>query len=573
MRQTSPTDEPGSVVTASTPAPRSRLRVSVVAPTFNPGPQFDDLVASLLAQSLSPDQFEVLFCDDGSDEATQQRLTALEDAHPHFRVLRLPHSGWPGAPRNAGIEQARGDYLYFCDDDDRLSSEALERLCDYADEHGSDVVLGMLVGVGRWLNMQVFQRDIPHARLGVDPLLNFLTPHKLFRTAFIHEHGIRYPSGKVRLEDHQFSLQAYFEATTCSIYSSYPCYYWTVRRDRRSISSTRIDPTVYFRDMVQVLELVERHTNPSHYRDSLLQHWYRGKVLGRLSGSRVTRYPVEHRDNLIAAMRPLLERWFPPRIDALLTFPYRLRSALLRADDADGLVALGSVDGGLTCHVRATSVRWTADHRLEVDVYALVRLADGSHLRFEEVPRGDGGPPRQVWRPPVPIVPEVLTDEVMDASSDLAGDSIQVFLRDLVDQAIYPLGEAVPGARTTFTVDPRTARFGRPISRRSELLVEVHRAGWVFRRRIRVDESVLAKGAEVATRLGQRRLSLAQDKNENVLILTATRSAAAQHPAVGFLKETLPPPALQAARQVRRRLPVLGRSASRLRRALRRPGA
>ena len=526
-------------------------------PTHDPGPHFDDLLASLLRQSLPTEQYEVLLCDDGSDEATQERLTAIEAAYaPHVRALRLPHTGWPGGPRNAGIDEARGRYLYFCDDDDRLHPRALERLCDYADEHSSDVVLGMLVGVGRWLNMTVFLRDVPHARIGVDPLLTFLTPHKLFRTDFIRSHGIRYPVGKVRLEDHRFVLQAYLQATVCSIYSSYPCYYWVVREDRPSISSRGIDPDAYYRDLVEVLDLVERHTNPSPYRDSLLQHWYRGKVLGRLGGPRVTRYSPERWDRLLTAIRPLLEERFPPRLDPLLVFPYRLRSALLRADHVPGMVALGALEGELTCPVRARGIRWERG-LLHVDVEAGVRFVDGTPLHFEEVPGADGEPPRQVWRPPRPIAPEVLTDEVLDATDDLAQDSIQVFLRDLTDQAIYPLTERRPGLRTTFVLDPRRARFGRPLRRRSELLVQVHHAGWRFRRRIRVDDEVLPPGEQLETVTRRQRLRLAQDRRENVLILTARRlpppepapppPSVVRHPAVRVFRAVLP-------RAVRRRL-------------------
>ena len=72
------------------------VRLSVVVPVHNPGPHLDDLVASLLRQSLPPAEFEVLFCDDGSDEVALQRLAAATAGRPQLRVLELEHSGWPG---------------------------------------------------------------------------------------------------------------------------------------------------------------------------------------------------------------------------------------------------------------------------------------------------------------------------------------------------------------------------------------------------------------------------------------------------------------------------------------------
>ena len=66
-QQQTPTHEAAS---ASSP-----VRVSVVIPVFRPDASFDDLIASLDAQTLPQDRFEVLLCDDGSGPETQERLT------------------------------------------------------------------------------------------------------------------------------------------------------------------------------------------------------------------------------------------------------------------------------------------------------------------------------------------------------------------------------------------------------------------------------------------------------------------------------------------------------------------
>ena len=113
-----------------------------------------------------------------------------------MRVLTLPHCGWPGTPRNHGIDAARGRYVFFADQDDSLFDGALENLCDFADEHSSDVVVGKVVGIGRQIPRRIFRRDIPRAALGEDPLLELLTPHKLFRTVFLRENDIRFPDGQ-----------------------------------------------------------------------------------------------------------------------------------------------------------------------------------------------------------------------------------------------------------------------------------------------------------------------------------------------------------------------------------------
>jgi glycosyltransferase involved in cell wall biosynthesis len=72
-------------------------------------------------------------------------------------VLKLEHVGWPGSPRNVGIDTAQGKYVFFCDHDDSFGDEALQRLTDYAEQNTSDVVIGKLTGVGRVLPRGIFR--------------------------------------------------------------------------------------------------------------------------------------------------------------------------------------------------------------------------------------------------------------------------------------------------------------------------------------------------------------------------------------------------------------------------------
>lgn len=85
---------------------------SVVIPTYNRAQLLARTVRAFLAQDGVP--FEVIVVDDGSTDATPEVLAGFRD--PRLRVLRQPNAGLASA-RNAGLLQARGQYVLFNDDD------------------------------------------------------------------------------------------------------------------------------------------------------------------------------------------------------------------------------------------------------------------------------------------------------------------------------------------------------------------------------------------------------------------------------------------------------------------------
>ena len=486
---------------------RAATRMSVIVPVYNPGAGFDDLIGSLDRQTLPQDEFEVLLCDDGSDESTRRRLADAAAERPNMRVLSLEHTGWPGTPRNHGIEAARGTYVYFVDQDDWLFERALERLCDYGDAHASDVVVGKEVGIGRALPGRIFQRDIPRAVLGKDPLLEMLTPHKVFRLSFLRDNGIRFPDGKVRLEDHLFVMQAYFAAKTISILASEPCYAWV--KSKGSASAARIDPETYFPHLETVLDLVEANTTPGRTRDTLLRHWYRGKILNRLAPRRMARYPDEYRERFLDTVIPIAQRRFGPGVEAGLPFPLRVRSALLRAGRRDGLLRLAEFEEGIECRADLTSAQWTRGGKLKLRIRTRF-LRDGQDaLVFEPrepagvdaadaadaagardgadavgaEDRADAASGRPViWRPPAFLDLDALPVEVRDASRDLRRDRVDLLVRDRGDGTVRSLpGRAQRDvSRATVIVDPLHAAGAGEVAVEGQLMVRVRHAGWTF---------------------------------------------------------------------------------------------
>ena len=133
--------------------------VSVIVPVYNPGRDIDDCIDSLLGQSMPAGELELIFVDDGSTDGTPARLDALAAEHPHVNVVHIPNSGWPGRPRNIGIDMARGEFVYFVDNDDWLEPDAIERMHATAVRDGADIVIGKVVGHDRKVPARAVPRE------------------------------------------------------------------------------------------------------------------------------------------------------------------------------------------------------------------------------------------------------------------------------------------------------------------------------------------------------------------------------------------------------------------------------
>lgn len=96
--------------------------VSIILPVFNRLQFLRAAVASAFGQTFA--DWELVIADDGSTEATREYLRELA-RHPRVRVMWLPHSGNPGAVRNAALREATGEFVAFLDSDDEWLPDKL----------------------------------------------------------------------------------------------------------------------------------------------------------------------------------------------------------------------------------------------------------------------------------------------------------------------------------------------------------------------------------------------------------------------------------------------------------------
>ncbi len=102
----------------------SHVMVSVIIPTYN---RKDDLSKAIRSvQKQTERNIEILVCDDGSTDGTKESVDEIIKKDARVRYFDCGHNGRPAIPRNVGIENSKGEWLAFLDDDDVWNPTKLE---------------------------------------------------------------------------------------------------------------------------------------------------------------------------------------------------------------------------------------------------------------------------------------------------------------------------------------------------------------------------------------------------------------------------------------------------------------
>ncbi|MEU1851915.1 glycosyltransferase family A protein [Streptomyces sp. NPDC019990] len=223
------------------------LEVAVVVIGYDDAAHVTDAVRSALAQG--PAVREVVAVDDCSTDGSAGLLNRLAASERRLRVIRRRvNSGGCGTPRNTGLAAVTSPYVMFLDSDDALPPGAVDALLAAATGAHAEVASGLCVRrelpSGREVPWQArlytHHAVVPHPARRPGLVHDTLCVNKLYRTAFLREHGIRFPEGRFPYEDVVFTARVLAAAPRIALVPD-RVYVWHVRRsaERLSISLDR----------------------------------------------------------------------------------------------------------------------------------------------------------------------------------------------------------------------------------------------------------------------------------------------------------------------------------------------
>ncbi|MGV9422405.1 glycosyltransferase family 2 protein [Streptomyces sp. NPDC003674] len=249
--------------------------VSVVVAVYNTMPYLTECLESLVGQSIGRDRLEIVAVDDGSTDDSGRELDRFAERYPGtVKVIHQANSGGPAAPSNRALDVATGRYVYFVGSDDHLGPQALERMVACADEQGSDVVVGKMVGTnGRYVHQALYKKNDPDVRLVGSALPWTLANTKLFRRELVERHKMRFPEHLPVGSDQPFTIEACVRARKISVVADYTCYYAVKRGDAGNITY-RADHLARLRCTAEIMDFTAGLLEPGPERDAVLRRHF-----------------------------------------------------------------------------------------------------------------------------------------------------------------------------------------------------------------------------------------------------------------------------------------------------------
>lgn len=207
--------------------------ISIIVPVYNVECYLDKCLESLMGQTFG--DIEILCIDDGSTDSSPRLLDEASFRDPRIRVFHCENGGVARA-RNKGIECARGSYLLFVDSDDYIAARTCELLGGIAVKEKADIVVfgGKTFPTLDWADRAFACRDIVH-RNGLEALLYErgsipLMCNKMYSSAFVGEHKLRFSEDLILGEDHAFHFAA-FPLAKIVAFTHEMLYFYRVRPD------------------------------------------------------------------------------------------------------------------------------------------------------------------------------------------------------------------------------------------------------------------------------------------------------------------------------------------------------
>ena len=235
------------------------MKVSIIIPTYNVEAYIIDCLESITLQTFRGTLECIIVDDCGTDDSIALAESFIQhyQGNINFRILHREKNGGLSAARNTGLNEAKGEFVYFLDSDDYITPDCIESLVEVAKHFPKvEIVQGGIVNTKgtiiydstRFKTPQLLEdrKDI-YSKLvfGELPVSSW---NKLIRRDFLKENSIDFYEGVIHEDvDFLYKLAAHVTSfALCPVIT----YCYRVQREGSILSTTNDDRSTQSRILV-----------------------------------------------------------------------------------------------------------------------------------------------------------------------------------------------------------------------------------------------------------------------------------------------------------------------------------
>lgn len=120
------------------------IKITIVVPIYNVALYITDCIQSIISQTYQG-KIECLLIDDCGTDNSMEIVEGILKSYQgkiDFKICHHNRNRGLSAARNTGINHATGEYIYFLDSDDEITSDCIEKLSLSLNKEAYDFVIG-----------------------------------------------------------------------------------------------------------------------------------------------------------------------------------------------------------------------------------------------------------------------------------------------------------------------------------------------------------------------------------------------------------------------------------------------
>ena len=195
------------------------MKLSIIVTVYKAERYIEQCVRSFYQQDIPIDDYDVIIVDNKSPDKSIDIVRALQEEFSNLKIVRLPENHFAGGGRNAGLNEAKGEFVMFVDADDYLYPNVLGVLLrEVYDDHldfvhfDCDALVNNNIESGTEIKTT---EVMPGADLmfgcGIPWQEHVVVWRKVFRRAFLEDNNFRFVEDIV-FDDDDFAFRTYAKA-------------------------------------------------------------------------------------------------------------------------------------------------------------------------------------------------------------------------------------------------------------------------------------------------------------------------------------------------------------------------